>query len=499
MSTYPGYSKNRFRWMYAQDVYDGTAFDYYDGESVDSASQGAKKYFPQKTQRESTDAYKERLKLLDPAIYFATGVDSIVGVLFGAESKAQRDFENEDGKGLGDHEDPDSIAYQLMNNVDGNGNNYLSMIKKAAIRLTTKHTIFGLVDGATFEMNEDGSRGDAISNPTIKLIDPESVTNKIYNNGRLVACRVKEMRDERSTLDDAGNLTECYVDYTLEGWHRWKSSSNDTKETLGEGTYKYYATTDQNERDLVLPIFEVELGLDRNVGYIWAKKCISIANGESQLDHAHRNVSFQLLRIVGSQEQYDKIIASLSSGANVIRQEPEAKHQHDFFGASSEFFEASSMRLKEKIQNFFHGMFKDYGDTAREKTATEINKDFQTGLEAFLTILADALDSFENKALWRYAQANLPDDVDSWGVPRVSRPADFSPVDIEALADKLADRYITGLNTVPITAEALAEVLAKIMKADAITVPEDTSLLELAKEIINGKAQETDLLNTIGG
>ena len=77
--------------------------------------------------------------------------------------------------------------------------------------------------------------------------------------------------------------------------------------------------------------------LNRPVGYIWAKKCIAIANAESQLDHAHRNVSFQLFKFVGSDTQFEQGVQSLNNGSNIIRQEPDSKNEHNFIAPSSEF------------------------------------------------------------------------------------------------------------------------------------------------------------------
>jgi hypothetical protein len=397
---------------------------------------------------------------------------------------------------LGDAEDVDSKLYNLLNNADGAGSSYYSVPKKASLGLTIKHTVFGLVDGVT--RNEDD---EAISGATIKMINPEAVINKIYENGRLIACRVEELRDERNSLDDEVNIQTCYTDYTLDGWRRFKMSGGDTniEQEIGSGEYAYFATAERKER--ILPIFEVSLNLDRPIGYIWAKKCIAIANAESQLDHAHRNVSFQLLRIVasgGDNGQYADIVGSLKNGTNSIRQEPEARHVHDFFGPSSDFFKASDDRIKERISNFFHGMFKDYGDAAKERTATEIRLESQSGIEAFLTLLAESVDEFENKALWRYMQAELPDEPQYWGDAYVRRPSDFSPVDVDAIAEKLSDRYITGLSTVPTDAETMVNILSEIFKSDGIPAPEESELRTIAESYLNSQSQERDLSGAMG-
>ena len=120
------------------------------------------------------------------------------------------------------------------------------------------------------------------------------------------------------------------------------------------------------------------------------------------------------------------------------------------------------------------------------------------GIEAFLTLLAESVDEFENKALWRYMQAELPDEPQYWGDAFVRRPADFSPVDVDAIAEKLADRYITGLSTVPVDAETLANVLKEIYKSDGIAPPDENNIKALAESFINEQSQERDLTASMG-
>ena len=128
-------------------------------------------------------------------------------------------------------------------------------------------------------------------------------------------------------------------------------------------------------------------------------------------------------------------------------------------------------------------MFEDYGDAAKEKTATEIKLDSQTGIDSFLTYLAGALDEFENNALYRYSQAELPDQPQYWGDARVSRPLDFTPVDVDAIAEKLSNRYVTGMNTVPTDSETMTNILAEIFKSDGINAPDQSVLNTLAEAI----------------
>ena len=484
VQTYPGYVLKNYRWNYAQEVYDGSAFEFENENN-------AKNYFPKKEQRENTLAYNERLKMIDPAIYYPTGIDSLVGTMFVSDSGDSQTWEK-DGKGLGDPSDPDSLAYQFINDCNGNGLNWGFVGKQGSIKLAMKHTIYALVEG----IPED-SEGNAIGGPTAHLIDPESVINKIYEKGRMIACRVKEDRNSATTLDDIPEVKTCYVDYTLEGWNRWYYGEGGEKipfEGASGGEYTYWRTKDQKER--ILPIFEVSLPLDRPVGYLWAKKCISIANKESELEFAYRNSSFAIFQPVASDTQWQAIKEDLKKGYNAFPSDPEASRGHAFIAPPSDHFDSYRGYIKEKIKNFFYNMFKDYGDAAKEATATQIRLESQSGIEAFLILLAGQTDELENGILWRVEQCHFPDSPENWGIARVERSNDFSPIDLDLVASNLANRYVSGSASVPANAEIIEQVLTKIYEADGLDVPEN--LTEIAKSFIDKNTQEKGLFDEFG-
>lgn len=492
LETYPGYLLNQYRWNYAQNVYDGTAFDY-SGDSMSGVTSNAQDYFPKKEQRESKKAYKERLRLIDPATYFATGIDSLVGTMFVSDNGDEETW-TVNGRGLGDPTDPASKAYQFINDSNGNGLNWGFFGKQGAIKLAIKHTIFALVEGIPRD-----SKGNAIGGPSVHLLDPEAVVNKIYESGRLVACRVKEERTTAKTLDDSQTSVTCYVDYTLEGWSRWTLGKDGEKIPFGDkstGTYTFWRTKERRQR--ILPIFEISLPLDRPVGYIWARKCITIANMENALEFGYRNSSFAIFQPVASQTQWELIKKALDEGYNAMPSDPEASRGHSFIAPPSDHFDSYRDYIKEKIKNFFYNMFKDYGDVAKEATATQIRLESQSGIEAFLILLAGQADELENQALWRVEQVEFPDSPENWGIAHVRRSSDFSPVDTRALADSLANMYITGMNTVPATTDIIVQVLRKIYEANGLQIPSTNELIATAEQFIGQKAQSADMRRQIG-
>lgn len=494
--TDPGYQRKAQRWKYAEDVYTGDAFEYYPyPEEVDSNTLNAKLYFPRKEQRESEEAYRERLKLLDPNVDFATGIDSLNGVLFSTDSKAKRTWYTEEG-GLGDPEDASSNAYEFANNADGEGTNYNLIVKKAGIKLCIKHTIGVLVEGIP-----RNAAGEAVGGASVRLIEPEAIVRRLYESGRLVAVRIKEVRTDIKTLDDKGETYDCYVDYTLDGWRRFRyvgQKGSETQQEMDSGTYTYYRTQSQQRSDRILPFFEVELPLERMVGWIWAKKCISLSNLISALDNAYRNTSFAIFVGAMSKEQYVEFLDSLKKGANAFRIDPESQRDHQFLAPPSNHFDSMKEYITQKRKDFFYGMFKDYGDAAREATATQVRLESQSGIEAFLVLLASALDEMENQILWRISQVYLPNSPEQWGIARVKRSTDFSPVDVEAMADQLSERYFTGLATVPASENVLASVLEKIYASDGLSGADEQELRDIAQQYANARAQERDVANAVG-
>ena len=496
-TTYNGYELQRAKWRYSQQVYDGSAFEY--GEGLNDGSNGseilnsAQYYIPKKEQRESDEQYKERLKLIDPATYFATGADSLVGTVSTSESEDIRTFTDDKGRGLGDPTDPSSLAYQFINDSNGNGLNWEFVPKEAGIKLVIKHNVYVLVEGVS-----RNSEDEQIGGSKVHIIDPEAVINKLYKNGSLVAVRVKEIRDVRTSMDSKESNVECFIDYELDGWKRWRYDENGGKIPVGdnpEGTYSYWRTRERKEK--ILPIFEVRLPLDRPVGYIWAKKCLAIANLESALDHAYRNTSFAFFSPAMSKTQYDEFKENYKKGFNSARVDPESKQAHSFIAPPSGHFDSMKAYIEQKIKNFFYNMFKDYGDVAKERTAAEIRLESQTGIEAFLVLLAGQLDEMENQVFWRLEQANFPDSPENWGIAKVHRSNDFNSVNVDEVLNNLQARYL-GSRSIPLTKNGWVEFLSKAYLLSDITVPNRDELEVLADSLIAGNTQERSLLEEFG-
>ncbi len=505
-STYksPEYKANVQKWIDTEMIYSGRAYDHNitmnDNGKPTSPNSVISRYIPQKTQRENNQAYAERLLLLYRNMMFFTGVTSMVGVWAGSEQNTDRVWSNEDKQGFGDENDPDSLAYKLINNADGANTNWSYVINRLAVKLTTKQKVWVYVDGRPKDAN-----GKSVGEASVKIIDPEHVPNYWVNpeTGRIEWVIVEEMRDVRASHLEEPKLTKCFTEFSLDGWRRYYIQESDKKEgegaevVIGSDTYAYYRTKDKNDK--ILPIFPAEIPLDVNPGYLWAMNANSVMNFESRLDFAHMTLAFSLLQLVAKdQEQLDMVLKNLLN-SNVITQNPESSRDHKFLEQDSSYLQASAERLKEKVKDFHYSMFKAYGDAAREKSATEILIDSQTGLEAWLTLLNSACEEAENGALWRLSQTYFPDKPQLWGDAHVSRKADFSPKDTDEVLDKIQDRYFDG-KAIPLLPEQRERLLKMFYGEDGIPIPEDQeeAFKALIDQFVASLSQESNLFSDLG-
>lgn len=474
---HPDYIKKNPKWQ--------TALDHYSGEY---ATDKTATYLEKKSQREPTGAYEERLKVTEPMLHYSTAVDGLCGIMFNKAGDTTREWGE-----LGDPLDSNSTAFRLNRDADGEGMNWTSVYKQAAIKLSTTHTIWGMVDGLQEKVYNEGTQDEIrekTGDATVHVIDPTSVINWFPSSGPLEEVVVKESYDDRQSIDDYFPEDDVYVKYTLDGWERYKIVKRDDvqeKEPINSGEYAFYRTDKRRER--ILPIFRVEIPMPRMVGYLLAVKEGAIWNLESVRDFAVRALSFALLRItVEGEDDKNKISEALKQGSNVLWQYAKEGHPHDFISADSSWLSEAGEILKKKIEDFYHSAFKEYGDAAQQRTATEIRLESQTGIEAFLTLLVGSVDEFENQVLHRLEQIYFPDDVSKWGEAHVERSRDFTPEDTEAVLEKMMNRVFGEREKVPLPVESVIEVIRKWADSNGIALPEDPELK---------RAIETQMTNDI--
>ena len=407
--TNPEYDANIQKWTIADDFYTAK---FYDSERT------IKQYLIKRAQGETDDSYDERKSLLDYTPVFPHVVDSLAGMLFAAEGKAQRIWDDEAGGALGDPLDADTTAGQLKRDADGYGTDWETLMKQAAIDLIVMHTKWCLVDGFT--------EGRDI--PTVHLIDPMKVTNWRYaRDGRLVEVLVYESVDVRESIEEPAEAEGQYVRYTTEGWQRYREGEGGAVAVTDDGASGEYNYVDRGGQP-ILPIFRVGLPMRRHVGHILARKQMVIMNRESSRDHSLRVAEFPKLVLSAGDNLFNSIVKNLEKGSNVLQANPEGQ-LHQYISSNHEPARLGGEILMEKIKNFYITAFQEYADSARVKTATEVQQDLAKGIGAFLELVAGAVDEIENGAFWRIEQAMFDNKPGMWGRASVKRSNDFVPED----------------------------------------------------------------------
>ena len=465
--THPQFDRLEEKYKYAWDHYTGKYMDIGEIEH----------YLHQKKQRESNTAYEVRKEDADPILHFPTAVDGLCGIVFSKQDETTREFGE-----LGDPEEEGSIAHRLWRDADGQGTNWLPLFRQVAIRQTVMHKVWGLVEGVEVIENEQGETVETLSEAKVKVINPQSVVNW-YPDDNPREVLVKEKRDVRDSLLKAPDQRDVYTLYELDGWRRFymdeDSQGNAVEVELDSGSYEYYASSRRDQR--TLPIFSVEIPMPRFVGYLLALKQNHIFNFKSSRDAGAQNISYALLKLVGDEKQTSAIAKQLEKGSNYITQHPDVGGSHEYVAPPSDHLKAVGEILEKDVEHFYMNAFKEYGDAAAQKTATEIRLESQTGIEAFLSLLVSSLDEFENRCLHLLNQVYFPDRPDVWGDAFVKRSTNFQPKDEEQAIQNMKNQFFGERNPVPATAEQKAEIVKKILESNGVEV-EDTGELQRAIE-----------------
>ncbi len=459
------------------------AWDVYTGEYADPGR--VSRYLVQRKQGEADPAFAERKALADPAQDFASVVDSLSGMLFAAEEKTARRWAEEGSvAGFGDPEDRASTARRILTSIDGRGTNLETMLKRAAVRLGVMHRVFGLVDGALVE----GER--RTKEVTGHIVDARDVVNWREEGGRLVEALVRDALDQRASIFDAFDEAEYYTLYTLEGWQRLKKDGDVLMQTGDGAEYAYF--TDSTRSARMLPLFMVEMPLPRPVGYLLARKCVSLFNTESELDNLLRLACMPRFGVDTGESgvvDFEQIRADIAAGYAIIE-----GAGHQYIAPPSEPAAVRMERLRQKRQDFYAAGFREYGDAAKEATATERRQDWAAGVEAYLTLLSGALEEFEIEMMRRFEGAEFPEHPEAWGIYEVRRSRDFQPENIRSVMGELV-RSVFGADPLPAPAEAAADVAARYLAAHGVDVDPE----QVAAEVRRWMDRREQSSDAVGG
>jgi hypothetical protein len=437
---HPEYAAMKEKWAFTRD--------HYTGEILDPAK--ILRYLVKKAVGESVIAYNERVALADYTNLLASAIDSISGMLWGSDDKTTRQWSGEGGGfDFGDPKDQRTLIGRLWRDADGKGLPYIALWKGATVDLLLEHWIWVLVDTV--------AGAGTTERAVLRVLPALSVPNWSIDKNGLSGVIVKESDDSRATLDAQPGKTERRIVYRREGWERWERPENGRWAKGPSGQYKYESPSGGD----ALPIFCVKLPLARNVGWLLAKKQNAIFNRESSRDNLINLANHPKLVVFGTDETFNRIVGQLADGFNAL-QAQESGSAHQYIAPSSEPATIATAVIKEKVEGFFMMALREYGDSAAQRTATEVRQDVAQGVGAFLSLVATAMDAAENGAIWRIAQTERPGIAPSQVQAHVERAEDFAVVDPEAALDKLRERVFGKDVPVPLGNEGQVQTALQI-------------------------------------
>ena len=436
-------------------------------------------YLHRKAQRESEQAFAERCLIADPQLHFATVVDELAGMIFGNEDEAERQFSDpETTNNLGDQEINGDIANAIFNDCTGSGENWLTFWKEICIKMLVVKPIYVVVDGVTDDREA-----------TLQNVMPWDVVSFFEDKyGDLQEITIKYTESVLEKWNEPAKVKPYFIRYTLDGWFKYEDLQGNP---IDSGYYDFYATSERKRK--ILPVFKVNLPLDREVGYLLARKANVLFNLDSVRDFAVRNVTFNLLGISGNDEQFNKTVSNLAQGSNIIQIDPESSSRHEYISPNPAMVQASTDVYKEKLEAFYSSAFKMYSDSARLQTATQIIQRAKSSLDTILLLLSDALDEAERNAMWRLTQIYNPNNPDVWGDSWVYRTKDFSAFDPDAQIAAMTNRYL-GSEKIPLDENGYYQLIKQITKRDNIVMTND-SVIALAQKLAGIEDVEDDETN----
>jgi len=464
-------------WEYCWDMYTGDA----------ARPEKVEAYLLQRALGESDEDYNERKRNASLSPHYAFALDALAGLLATAETETKRQFQDEESsKGLGDKDEAGTPAHSLWNNADGEGTNYLPFWQQVAIRLLIFKRLWILAQGVKRQtiVLEDGTTKEIpVKEPHWRHLTPMAVTNWKHNeqNGRLETVVVHTKIDTRNSIESTPQVSDVYTVYEIGGWTAYQKIVRNGKLIIlpyDTGTYEY---SERMGAELIpaLPIFMAELPMARNVSLNAATRANANWNMESERDALLRNGNIPRFVLVAHEGAYKTMVQRLVKGWKLLRHDPEQDKQHYYVSPPAEAAKLSTEVLKERIPEFYATTFRDFGDAAKERTATEVRSRQKSGIEAALALTVGTLEEAENRGLFLQEQINFPDDRDAWGQATATYSRNFLPLEPGAIADLIMTSFFPT-DSLPAGPEATKN--AVIYMLDYLGLQYDEAEVEQAVE-----------------
>jgi hypothetical protein len=463
---HPDYETRRRRSVFASLYRTGEVLDKVH-ESVrrekGTRMQQGDLHLVRRSQGETIGAYRERAYISRFPRHYGRVVTSFVGSLMQSERKASRQW----GNALGSPDEEEALMARYHDNVDGSGTSMPQLMQQVADRLVTSHRQWYLLDAP---MGEELAR--------LHRIPEKRVLNWVERDGRPVDVLVRESRDDRSSVEEETDGNQTFIRYQLAGWTRYREEDGDPVVIeRQEWDFPFWRTPDQTERRL--PISYVDLGLGEPVGYNMAQDAKYLYNLLSDLRWALRRTSFSKLAPEGeplSQTDYELASEAIAEGENFLT------FPAQYIAPDAGIFGEAYEIYRQEVMDFYVTALQSYEDAAQEKTATEIMQEQGAGRFSFLSVLARAMDTFENDLYFLIHQIEEPTSPSTWQEASVERSRDFQPVDAEKKATQLMEAAFPR-GAVPIGESGDIDAAKRI--ADLLGIDYDEA--ELEEDVRSGR------------
>lgn len=439
-------------------------------------------HLTRKEQGEAEEAYKARQKIASYIPHYTRAVLALAGMIIQNEDDMIREWWGDSTLGAPDTDG--SAMASLWRDVDGRGTDWSVRKTQALVDLTGYQHEWTLVEGV---QRFGESMADTAGFGRVRLLNPLSVYDWVRDRtGRLTEVKVKSVVDERDTVVDTDpEPKKQYHVFDLEGVSTFQEREGNVVRTerneYGPNGFQYQGRDGRP----VLPIYRTTVPVRSPVGYMMAEfaewlfnfrnvrnfHLWSSALARMWTDATDDNDRFD-------EDTYETFIDLLKDGSSFFPKEI------GYAAPPMEGAQARNDTLEEETDNFYSVFFQSFGDVARERTATEINQQVAQSVGAYLTLQTQAIDEWENDALWRIAQVNAPDaGPELWRQASVDRSTDFSHVDVQGQIQSLAENAFE--DKVPLGTEG--RVSAAMKYADRLDIQVDEEQVRQEVEGTQGR------------
>ena len=389
---HPIYMHRKEGWETTRDVY----------LSADGVGRDPEKYIPRRVIGEAVENYEERITLAHYSGLLGALVDALVGLW------ARKPPEVDDWGSMGTRDNagilaPKSVAGRIVLDSDREGTTWSNHRRASATWMMVYQTMYSLVDTNKPAVQMTVAEGRAMgTRPFVKRISPLSVLDWVEKDGRKVDVVIKESVDARDSLNGGeGVLLDKYLRLTPGGWRRYEMNKNGKADVVGSQAYAYYTPAGVRR----IPLVEKKLPLPRYAAHNLALIVLAIINHDSHLDSLMRAGALgQFLAVQGDDEE---VRQNIKLGEKVLPYPPTM--------AAPEFksyLMDAAAPLEKRIEMLGEGFWKaamyEFSDSPVEKTATEIESQWASGIGAFLSLLSGAMQQAENEEKWLLYQSVNP-------------------------------------------------------------------------------------------